>query len=248
MPDEDDKAIDDLARRFHAGEVQPVVKNALPQVGDDPSDDDLRGTLLARRLARRRGHGLTAREPKVRVLFGSWALFALAALGAWSFADALPDIRYWLSSAKPVDLGHLGGYSSASQLDQIAEGAFVHLEGVASPKRGAYSRLLREHEVFPLIASRFLIDRPGSPDQSLRAYGFRYSGEGRFWRTSRETRFEGVRDQFVKAGELSASGEVYLIEDGTAPRKGVRAPLELILWGGLCAVSLAVVARRRLRR
>lgn len=246
MPDDDDKSLDDLARRFHQGEVQPAAVPAEADGDDDLSADDLRGTLLAQRFARRRGGtGLPPREPKVRILFGTWGLFALAALGAFSLASALPDLRYWVSGAKPIDLGHLGAYPDLSGLP---DGAFVQLEGVASPKRGTYSRFFREHEVFPLLASRFLIDRPGSPDESQRGYGFRYAGKGRLWRTSRETRFEGVREQFVKAGELAATGEVYVIEDGLAPRRGLRAPLEALLWAGLSALSLTVVLRRRLRR
>lgn len=260
MPDDDDQArdqaLDELARRFHAGESQPASGESPAAAALDVDevleaevpDDDLRGTLLARRLSRRRGYGLPAREAKVRNLFGNWALLALAALSAWSFASALPDIRYWLSSAKPLDLGHLGGYSDPSSLSGAADGAYVHLEGVASPKRGTYSRFLREHEVFPLLASRFLIDRPGTPNDSLRGYGFRYSGDGRLWRASSESRFAGVREQFVKAGELAAVGEVYVIEDGVAPRRGFGAPLEFVLWGGLCTLCLAVVVRRKLRR
>ena len=38
----------------------------------DPTDDELRGTLLARRLAKRRGYGLAGREPKVRRGLSTW--------------------------------------------------------------------------------------------------------------------------------------------------------------------------------
>ena len=240
VTDNDDK-LDELARRFHAGEALP-----RPPPADDGASlerDDLRGTLLARSLARRRGYGVPAAEPKLRARLSSWALALIALLAAWSLWGVVPELRYWLSAKAPLDLGRLGAYQP---LDDLPEGALVRLEGVASPKRGTYSRFLREHEVFPLIGSRLLIDRVGAPDPALRGYGFRYTGEGRLSRAG--ARYQGVRDQFVQAGELAKSGEVWVLEDGVVPRRGLRIPLEALLWGGLAAAAIVTLLSRIVRR
>jgi hypothetical protein len=250
VTDNDDQ-LDELARRFHAGEVlpRPAVEagqsdRAPPlDAGAGAERDELRGTLLARKLARRRGYGVPAAEPKVRARLSSWALALIALLAAWSFWGVLPELRYWLSSEAPRDLGRLGAYQP---LDAVPEGARVRLEGIASPKRGTYSRFLREHEVFPLIGSRLLIDRASAPDPALRGYGFRYTGEGRLSRAG--ARYQGVRDQFVQAGELAKSGEVWVLEDGVVPRRGLRIPLEALLWGGLAAAAAVALLSRIARR
>ena len=101
-----------------------------------------------------------------------------------------------------------------------------------------------DHEVFPLIGSRNLVDRPGRPDDSLRGYAFRYSGEGRLARASGDQRWDGVRASFAAAGELSKESEIYFIEDGLAPRHGLRLPAATALWSLLCATCLAIVLRR----
>ena len=242
MTDTDDK-LDDLARRFHAGEALPRPHAVASGPEGPVAPDDLRGTLLARKLARRRGYGVPAAEPRVRARLSSWALGLIALIGAWSLWGLLPDLRYWASSAPAVDLGRLGAYRP---LDAVPDGARARLEGVASPRRGTYSRFLRDHEVFPLIGSRLLIDRVGAPDPALRGYGFRYRGEGRLSRAG--DRYQGVRDQFVQAGELARSGEVWVLEDGLVPRRGLRIPLEALLWASVVAVALAALSRRALQR
>lgn len=233
---DDDENLDELARRFHAGEAPPA-----PPPGDER--DELRGTLLAQRLARRRGYGVQAVEPKVRPRLSSWALALIAALAAWSLWGLGPELRYWSSAQPARDLGHLGAYAP---LDAVPDGSFVRLEGLASPKRGTYARFFREHELFPLIGSRLLIDRAAPPDPSLRGYAFPYRGEGRLTRAG--ARYQGVRDQFVQAGELARAGDVWVVEDGVAPRRGLRIPLEAALWAGLAAASLATIATRLARR
>ena len=217
----------------------PSGTAAAAGAGEDFTDDDLRGTVLARKLARRRGYGLVAREPRVRRGLSTWALAAIAALSAWSFSGVLPDLRYWLSSGAPRDLGHLGAYAP---LDAIPDGTFVRIEGIASPRRGSYSRFLRDHEVFPLIGSRILVDRPHAPDDSLRGYGFRYKGDGRLSRAG--SHYEGVREQFAQAGELSRTGELWVLEDGASPHRGLRTPLEALFWAGLGTLAALSALRR----
>lgn len=240
VPDKSDD-LDELERRFHAGEAV-VRPQGAAEPAPGPGDSELRGTILAQRLARRRGYGVPAREPRARRYLSSWALGLIALLAAWSLSGVYPDLRYWLSRSPPIDAGHLGAYAA---LEQIPEGAFVRAEGIASPKRGTYSRFLRDHEVFPLIGSRILVDRPRAPDPALRGYGFHYAGEGRLSRAG--SRYEGVRDQFAQAGELPKAGEVWVLEDGAAPGKGLRTPLEGLLWAGLCFASLSALAARLLR-
>ena len=276
VTDNDDK-LDELARRFHAGEelprppvagqsAQPAAPTGAQQLSgtrapplsgtpapltgarepplDDTVDmDELRGTLLARKLARRRGYGVTGSEPKMRARLSSWALALIALLSSWSLWGLAPELRYWAGAGPALDIGRLGAYAA---LDALPDGALVRLEGIASPKRGTYSRLLRDHEVFPLIGSRLLIDRVGAPDPALRGYGFSYRGEGRLSRAA--ARYQGVRDQFVQAGELARSGEVWVLEDGVVPRRGLRIPLEALLWSAFALSALATLVRRLVQR
>lgn len=258
-PSPPEEHLDALERRFHEGEAAgPELAPASPpgggeaapegraQAGDDPDDLDmaaLRATHLGRRLARRRGHALVSRERRPVRLFGSWALAALALLGSWGFAGTVPELRYWLSSAQPIDLGRMGAY----RLEGVPDGAYVKVEGIASPKRGTWSRMLGEHELFPLVASRILVDRARAPDPALKGFGFRYAGEGRLTWARPEGRWAGVREQFEKAGELGREGAVAVIEDGVAPWRGWRTPLESGAWALLVVACVAVLSRRALR-
>src|SRR5205823_2415737 len=104
-----------------------------------------------------------------------------------------------------------------------------------------------EHEVFPLIGSRILIDRPQAPDESLKGYGFRYAGEGRLQRASSDPRWDAARATFAERGELPAQGELYVVQDGEVPGRGLRTPLEAGAWALLGLVCLALAARRLLR-
>ena len=264
----DEAHLDRLVAQFHEGEhaapdspatgagqagsgsegAGAAATSSGPARDEDEGEDDedgfdrvaLRATHLGRRLARRRGHALTAREKKPTRLFGSWALFALSLLGAWGLASALPDLRYWLSSAPPLDLGRMGAY----RLDGVADGAYVKVEGIASPRRGSWSRLMTEHELFPLIGSRILVDRRRAPDPGMKGFGFKYAGEGRLSMVTDESRWAGVREQFAVAGEVSKEGLVVVLEDGVVPRRGLRVPLEAAAWTALIAVSFAVLVRR----
>jgi hypothetical protein len=257
MPDNEppkkpaDDELDSLADSFHAGENLPsatpiFLEDQAPRpstLDDEPSDDDLRSSPLARRLAKRRGYSIAAREPKTKRLLSSWGLGAVALLAAWALWGTGDDVRYWISGAPPVDLGHLGGY----RLENAQEGVFAHVEGIASPKRAEYSRMFGEHELFPLIGSRILIDRAGAPDDSLRGYGFKYSGDGRLVRATNEGKWAAVREQFSAANELARQGDVWVLEDGLSPRKGLRVPMEVGLWAAIflaCAVTLGVRAKQ----
>ena len=224
VPD-DDEQLDELERQFHG------------QPGDD--DEDLRGTHLARKLAKRRGYGLPARERQVSRSLSSWALLAIAGIAAWSLYGLGAELAYWLVKRPPVELGRMGAYAD---LEKIPDGAFVRLQGIASPKRAAYSRFFAQHEVFPLIASRLLVDRASAPDEAQRGFGFQYAGEGRLTRAGE--RYSGVREQFAQLGELPKSGEVWIVEDGVAPRRGLRIPLEGVFWLAMLGGALGVVVRR----
>jgi hypothetical protein len=133
----------------------------------------------------------------------------------------------------------MGAYAP---LEQVPDGSFVRVEGIASPRRGAYSRFLSQHEVFPLIASRLLVDRRQAPDDSLRGYAFPFHGEGRLSRAG--SRYEGVVDQFVHLQELPR--DAWVLEDGVVPRRGLRMPLEALFWLLLVIGPLAVALRRLL--
>ena len=222
--------LEELERRFHAGEAAP--------------QEDVPGpSLLAQRLARRRGYGIAQREGRPRRLFSTISLIVLALLGAWGLAGAFPALRYWMSKAAPIDVGRLGAYRPQGAPD----GSFVRVEDFASPRRGTYSRLWRDHEVFALVGSRILVDRAQPADDSLRGFGFRYRGEGRIQRLSADPRYDGPRQQLAQLGELPAEGEVWVIEDGIAPRRGWRAPLESGLWTALTLVCCLVALRRAFR-
>ncbi|MBS2025784.1 MAG: hypothetical protein JST92_25570 [Deltaproteobacteria bacterium] len=210
---------------------------------DDPDAIDrvaLRSTHLGRRLARRRGYAIEARQRKPRKLFGNWSLLILSLVGAWGLASVWPEFSYWISSGPPRDLGRMGAY----QIESVPDGSYVKVQGVASPKRGSWSRLFTDHEVFPLIASRILVDRRQAPDPGLKGYGFIYQGEGRLSIVEVDGRWAGVREQFAQAGEVSKDGPLVVIEDGLVPRKGARVPAEVALWLALVLVPLAVLVRR----
>ncbi len=254
-----DHDLDELARRFHDGEAPAVVASgsAATSAGanadasrdgladDELSIEELKRTALGQRLARRRGYAVSAREQKTRHLLSAWGLAGVMLLAAWSVGSLLPEIRYWTSSATPIDLGHVGGY----QLDQARDGAFARVEGIASPTRGHYSSMFSEHELFPLMASRILVDRARAPDESLRGFGFRYAGDGRLVRAEAGSKWDTIRRQFTDASELSRTGDIWVLEDGVSPRRGWRTPVEVGFWSALflsCAVTLALRARTRL--
>ena len=262
----DDDALDHLERKFHegaAGGAVPAGPGAAPAASapaaaSAPSDDAalldaldeqaLRGTNLGRRLARRRGYAIAAREPRTRQkLLSAWGLGGVALLAAWSLWGAWPALSYWLSRDLPVDLGHLGAYDLAGARD----GAFAKAAGIASPKRGTYSRFFGQHELFPLIASRILVDHDGPPDEAARGLAFRWSGEGRLRRAEADGKWAAVREQFLASGELAREGDVWVLEEGVSPGLGWAAPLEAGAWAAVCVLCLAVLARRlneRLRR
>ncbi len=264
-PNPDDAKLDALeeefhAERFHAGVNDPGVAGAAAIArgelraegpggeagGSDgePSHDELRSGALGQRLAKRRGYSLPAREPKTRRLLSSWGISAVLALSLWSLAGTWGDVRYYLSKTPPIDLGHLGGY----HLDAAREGAFAKVSGVASPKRASYSRFFSEHELIPLIGSRILIDRDGSPSDDLRGFAFQYTGQGRLLRAEEGGKWGAVREQFSEAGELARQGDVWVLEDGLSPHQGMRVPLEVGGWGALSLACLAaLLARLRAR-
>lgn len=247
--------VEDLERQFHSGEAKPtpVAGNATGIAAGDATETDaeeeekerlLRQSALGRRLARRRGYAVRAREPKTRTLLSWWGLGGVLALSLWSAWGAFPQLAWWLSSAPPVELGHLGAY----ELSQARDGAFARVEGIASPKRGTYSHF-GQHELFPLIASRILVDRAGEPDESARGLAFRYSGTGRLHLAGSDGKWAAVREKFYSAGELAREGDVWVFEDGVAPRKGWRLPLEFggwVLVASACGLVLALRLRRRL--
>jgi hypothetical protein len=247
MPDE----LDELERRFHRGDVLVAgpagsdgAGTSAPAADGGPASESerasLRTTELGRRLARRRGYALAAGEPKPRRLFSSWGLGGLLLVGLWSLVGSLPALGYWLSRTPPIDLGHLGAY----HLEAARDGAYAKVQGIASPKRGTYSRFLAEHELFPLIASRILVDRARPADDSLRGFGFQFNGEGRLHRAEAGGRWEHVREQFVQAGELARQGDLWVLEEGASPGKGFAAPLESGLWLLLCCAPALVLLRR----
>jgi hypothetical protein len=235
--------LEDLERQFHAGEAKPAP--AAPADGhevDDAEDEKdrlMRQSALGRRLAKRRGYAVRAREPKTRTLLSSWGLGGVLALSLWSAWGAWPQLAWWLSNAPPIDLGHLGAYD----LSRAQDGVFARVEGIASPKRGSYSHF-GQHELFPLIASRILVDRAGEPDDSARGLAFRYSGSGRLHRAEAEGKWAAVREKFYSAGELAKEGDVWVLEDGVAPRKGWSTPAEFGGWILAAAACAAVLIRR----
>jgi hypothetical protein len=242
--------VEDLERQFHSGggpaTAAPVGIDAEVEadVAENEKDRLLRQSALGRRLAKRRGYAVRAREPKTRTLLSSWGLGGVLLLSLWSAWGAWPQLAWWLSNGPPVELGHLGAYD----LEKAQDGAFARVEGIASPKRGSYSHF-GQHELFPLIASRILVDRAGEPDESARGLAFRYSGEGRLHRAEAEGKWASVREKFYSAGELAKEGDVWVLEDGVAPRKGWRTPLEFAAWtlaAAFCAGLLVVRGRARL--
>jgi len=260
-PPQSDDELDSLAAQFHAGEGLPAeskdAKGAAKTEArdsdldrDSDAEDDaldldaLRSSALGKRLSQRRGYAIAAREPKPKRLLSSWGLAIVMGLSLWSLWGVVPDLKYWVSDAKPIDLGHLGGY----HLESAADGAYAHVEGIASPKRASYSRLFTEHELFPLIASRILIDRAQAADESMHGYGFPYSGEGRLVRAAEGSKWDAVREQFVNADELAHAGDIWLLEEGLSPRKGWRIPLEVGSWAAAalaCAITLLLRAKKR---
>ena len=248
----DDDALDHLERKFHEGDAVARAEAPAPAA---PADDAavlealdgqaLRGSHLGRRLARRRGYAVAAREPRThRTLLSAWGLGGVAVLAAWSLWGAWPSLEYWLSRAPPVDLGHLGAYD----LSGAHDGAFVKAAGIASPKRGTYSRFFGQHELFPLIASRILVDHDGPPDEAARGLAFRWSGEGRLHRAEANGKWAAVREQFFASGELAREGDVWVLEEGVSPRRGWGAPAESGAWAAVCLACLFVLGRRMRER
>ena len=246
----DDDALDHLERKFHENETQAPAStapapSAAPTVGgsglDDLDEQALRSSNLGRRLARRRGYAVAASEPRThKTLLSAWGLGGVALLAAWSLWGGWPSLAYWLSREPPVDLGHLGAYD----LSRARDGAFAKVAGIASPKRGTYSRFFGQHELFPLIASRILVDHDGPPDEGARGLAFRWSGEGRLHHAELDGKWAAVREQFFASGELAREGDVWVLEEGVAPGRGWAAPLESGLWAAVCLGCLAVLGRR----
>ena len=81
--------VEDLERQFHAGEATPALSaGAAGDSATDAAEDEkerlMRQSALGRRLAKRRGYAVRAREPKTRTLLSSWGLGGVLALSLWS--------------------------------------------------------------------------------------------------------------------------------------------------------------------
>jgi hypothetical protein len=243
--------IAELERRFHEGKVAPEaagVPTGVPHVppsGVEAAElESLRSSNLGRRLAKRRGFALAAPDAPAPRVLSTWALAILCAVAAWSLWSAREPLTYWLSNEPAIDLGHLGAYD----LGRAREGAFAKAQGIASPQRGTSGHLSGEHELFPLVASRILVDRPGAPDPAAKGYGFPWTGEGRLSRADPGGRWAAVREKFVALGELARTGDVWVLEQGVVPGKGVALPLEVAAWTLLGIVSGGLLLRRALAR
>ena len=223
------------------------------RVGDElaPSKDALRRML---RDAPSDEDGYVA--PPRRSVFPPSFLAVLAGCLAVLAVEPSVDLGWHLfGPTESIDLGEPANY----RFDDLADGQRVRLEGIASPRRGSYTRWGEEWEAFALIGTPLLVRRePGPrPDANAaelvtvegRLMRLDASGSGFVERLLRPAaRFTPLKLTFEARGELPPGRDVFLVLDGELPRSSLSSILlPFVLWG-LCLLVAVSAVRATLRR
>jgi len=186
--------------------------------------------------------------------------FAVAVLGlvvcAWLLWDLWPALRYWLSTAQPVDLGAPGSY----RLDRSADGLYARIEGAPGPHASRFRKLGTRYEIVALKGTDLLVRRaldplsppalPGRPEPPPDPAPF--IAQGRLVLDRSIPEYSQAFQQLVAHGDAEPrGGHLYVLLDGERPRAGARVPAEaagLLALAVLNAAALARYAARSRRR
>lgn len=193
--------------------------------------------------------------PRRTVFPASFLVVVAVCLGALA-VEPTADLSWHLfGSSEAVDLGHPADY----HFDALADGQRVKLEGMASPRRGTYTRWGEQWEVFALVGTPLLVRAvPGERPNGQVATQVKVDGRlirldaspaGFLERLVRPaSRYTTLKLTFEALGELPAGRSVFLVLDGVVPRSSFFAiALPFVLWG-LCLLAAAGAVRATLRR
>lgn len=185
----------------------------------------------------------------------SFLVVVSVCLGALAL-EPTADLSWQLfGPSEALDLGHPANY----RLDSLVDGQRVRIDGIASPRRGTYTRWGDNWEVFALIGTPLLVrTTPGElPEKNVaervtvegRLVKLDASGSSFFERLVRPaSRYSALKLTFEALGELPAGRPVFLVLDGVAPRSSFFAiALPFVLWG-LCLLVAASAVRSTFRR
>lgn len=194
--------------------------------------------------------------PPHRPVFPVSFLVVLAVcLGALA-VEPTADLSWQLfGPSEAIDLGHPANYS----LDSLADGQRVRIEGMASPRRGSYTRWGERWEVFALIGTPLLVrTTPGDAPEPNEAVSVQV--EGRLVKLDASSssflerlvrpasRYSALKLTFEALGELPPGRTVFLVLDGVVPRSSFLAiAWPFVLWG-LCLFAAASAVRATRRR
>lgn len=194
--------------------------------------------------------------PPKRAVFPPSFLAVIAACLGMLAIEPTADLSWHLfGPSAAVELGEPGQY----RFDALADGLWVRLEGIASPRRGNYSRWGDQWEVYALVGTPLLVRaRPGTQVEANTAE--LVSVQGRLLRLDTSAsgfverllrpaaRYTSLKLTFEALGELPADRATYLVLDGDVPRSSLFALASpLVLWG-LCLLVAVTAVRSTLRR
>jgi hypothetical protein len=194
------------------------------------------GPLPGLEGSRRRSAALEARlrelEPPRRARSPLLAAVALAAV-AWFAWDLWPDVRWFLSSRTPIDLGD-------ARAPRPAEARPNRLARVAGPLVGSVGGTAGGRDarrVSGVLGTNVVVDRPaGAPPAA--------AFEGRLLPPARAAGYEPFVAELRRQGWSPGDGYVVLREGERPGDAGGRAALALLL-AGLAALNLRTLLRRR---
>lgn len=197
-------------------------------------------------LSRKRRHALPT----------SFLLAIAVAAALWGVEPAAELAWRVSTSATPLELGEPANY----RFERLQEDAFVRVEGIASPRRGSYTRSGEAYEVFALVGTPLLVRKekstaPRAPDVAElmvlegRVLKLEPRASGFFERLVRPaSRYNSLKLKFDALGELPPGRTAFLLLDGQVPRLGFLSLLfPLALWG-LSLTLVGVALRRALER
>lgn len=195
--------------------------------------------------------------PPKRAAFPPSFFFVAAAALSVLALEPSADLGYFLTGPSDlIDLGRPADY----HLDRAVDGAPVHVEGLATPRRGSFSRWGTDYQVLSLATVPVLVRRAPEPVPPSNVAEY-YKGDGRlvkleehragfFERLVRPSaRYTGIRQTFAALGDIPAGGTAWLLLEGDLPRRsftGIAVPIALWALVGLFVfLGLRSLRRRR---
>lgn len=193
--------------------------------------------------------------PRRSVFPVSFLVVLAVCLGALA-VEPTADLSWHLfGPSEALELGEPAHY----RLDALGDGQRVRVEGIASPRRGTYTRWGETWEVFALIGTPLLVRTvPGDlPEKNVaervtvegRLVKLDASGSSFFERLVRPaSRYSALKLTFEALGELPAGRPAFLVLDGVVPRSSFfNIAWPFVLWG-LCLLVAVSAVRATLRR